>query len=569
MKAKVGNLRWFIVLLISVLLVLWGCDSKENNEMTNEFRQFLKEYEAKVIPLAKAYNLAYFNATISGKAKDYQKSADLEIQLTKIYTNRDDFAKLKKWKASGAITDPLLKRQLDLLYNAYLEHQIDEKKLEAMIKLQTEIERKFSTFRAEVNGKKLTDNEIEEILKTSTDSRELKAAWEASKEVGALVAPEVLRLVKMRNEAARELGFKNFHEMRLVVNEQDPEKIKLLFDELDDLTRSAFEKLKREEIDPALAKRYGIKPSQLMPWHYQNRFFQEAPKIYKVDLDQYYQNQDLVKLTRDFYDGIGLPIDDLIKHSDLYEKEGKYQHAYCTDIDREGDVRVVANVKPNMYWMNTLLHEFGHAVYDKFHDPKLPWTLREPAHIFTTEAIAMLFGRFAANPAWLKDMGLINPVEEERIAPDCFRIQRLEQLVFSRWAQVMYRFEKSMYENPDQDLNALWWELKEKYQLLKKPAGRNAPDWASKIHIATVPAYYHNYLMGELLASQLFYHISKDILHAQDLKEVSFVNRPEVGKYLIEYVFKPGKRYPWNEMIRRATGEYLTPSYFAKQFVGE
>lgn len=30
---------------------------------------------------------------------------------------------------------------------------------------------------------------------------------------------------------------------------------------------------------------------------------------------------------------------------------------------------------------------------------------------------------------------------------------RLQQLVFSRWAQVMYRFEKGMYENPDQDLN--------------------------------------------------------------------------------------------------------------------
>ena len=57
--------------------------------------------------------------------------------------------------------------------------------------------------------------------------------------------------------------------------------------------------------------------------------------------------------------------------------------------------------------------------------------------------------------------------------------------MFSRWCQVMLRFEKSMYENPDQDLNELWWDLEEKYQGIKRPEGRNEPDYASKIHIVT------------------------------------------------------------------------------------
>ena len=87
----------------------------------------------------------------------------------------------------------------------------------------------------------------------------------------------------------------------------------------------------------------------------------------------------------------------------------------------------------------------------------------------------------------------------------------LQMLVFSRWAQVMYRFEKSMYENPDQDLNNLWWEMVEKYQLVKKPEGRNMPDWATKIHIALYPCYYHNYLLGEMLASQLYSYITTNI----------------------------------------------------------
>jgi peptidyl-dipeptidase A len=73
--------------------------------------------------------------------------------------------------------------------------------------------------------------------------------------------------------------------------------------------------------------------------------------------------------------------------------------------------------------------------------------------------------------------------------------------------------------------------------------------------------------MGELLASQLFYYISDNILKNQDYSNVSFVNHPEVGKYLKEKVFMPGMLYKWNDMIERATGEKLTAKYYAKQFV--
>jgi peptidyl-dipeptidase A len=142
----------------------------------------------------------------------------------------------------------------------------------------------------------------------------------------------------------------------------------------------------------------------------------------------------------------------------------------------------------------------------------------------------------------------------------------MEQLVFSRWSQVMYRFEKGLYSNPDQDLNKLWWDLVEKYQMVKRPEGRNAPDWASKIHIATSPCYYHNYLLGEMLASQLYYYITEKILKSTDFKNQSFYGKPEVGKYLIDKIFKPGNKYYWNDMIEKATGEKLTAKYYAKQF---
>jgi peptidyl-dipeptidase A len=124
-----------------------------------------------------------------------------------------------------------------------------------------------------------------------------------------------------------------------------------------------------------------------------------------------------------------------------------------------------------------------------------------------------------------------------------------------------------MYENPHQDLNKLWWELAEKYQMLKKPAGRNEPDWATKTHIASSPCYYHNYHLGELLASQLYFYINKEVLKLPAGQKSSYFNQPEVGEYLIKAVFAPGAKYKWNDMIEKATGEKLTAKYYAMQFV--
>lgn len=127
--------------------------------------------------------------------------------------------------------------------------------------------------------------------------------------------------------------------------------------------------------------------------------------------------------------------------------------------------------------------------------------------------------------------------------------------------------ENTPYEDPEQDLNALWWNLVETYQLIRKPEDRNEPDWATKIHIALYPCYYHNYHLGELLASQLFYYITRNVLGSDDFRNQSFVNHPEIGKYLVEKVFMPGNRWYWNYMIEKATGEKLTAKYYAKQFV--
>jgi peptidyl-dipeptidase A len=191
--------------------------------------------------------------------------------------------------------------------------------------------------------------------------------------------------------------------------------------------------------------------------------------------------------------------------------------------------------------------------------------LRGESHILTTEGVAMMFERFSKDADWLQSMGM-RPEDPETFDQAGSKMLRDRLLIFSRWCQVMLRFEKAMYADPDQDLNELWWDLVEEYQGARRPGGRNAPDYASKIHIVSAPCYYHNYMMGQLFASQVHHTIARDVLGGVAPAKANYVGKRRVGEYMMEKVFAPGKTLPWDELTRHATGARLNPKAFAADF---
>jgi peptidyl-dipeptidase A len=560
-----------------VLFVLTACVSllawrpaivAASEEVTARARQFLQDHTKKLEPLEVAGAIAWWDANTSGKDEDFKKKIDAQNKIDAALSDKAAFTKVKELKdAAKDIDDPVLRRAIEVLYLAYLEKQVVPDLLKKMVELSNAVEKNFNSFRANVDAREMTDSQVRKVLKESIDTKQRKAVWEASKKVGEKVEKELKELVKLRNEAATKLGFKNYHALMLFLNEQDGENIVKLFDELDDLTREPF-KAAKEEIDAQLAKRYKTEVGALMPWHYHDPFFQETPSVFTADIDAPFKKADISKLCQNFYAGIGLPIDRVLANSDLYERPGKSPHAFCTDINRKGDVRVLANVVPNAYWAATMLHELGHSVYSTNTDnipASLPYVLRWEAHILTTEGVAMMFERLAKNAQFLErmEMGIKNLTAYDETAS---KMLRYHLLIFSRWCQVMLRFEKGMYENPDQDLNKLWWDLVEKYQMLKRPMGRNAPDYASKIHIVTSPVYYHNYMMGELFASQLHHAIAREVYAGADPSTVVYVNNRKVGEFMRKKVFQPGRTKSWDDLTEFATGEKLSAKAFAEDF---
>jgi peptidyl-dipeptidase A len=513
--------------------------------------------------------MAWWKANTTGRDEDFKEKEEAQNRIDEVLSNRDAFKEVKAIKDAGGIDDPVVARAIDVIYLAYLEKQVDPALLKKMTAKANAVEKAFNVFRARVDGRELSDSQVRHVLKTSHDSEQRRAVWEASKKVGEVVEADLKELVKLRNQAAVKLGFGNFHALQLYLNEQNGADLIELFDKLDELTREPF-RIAKAQIDRQLAKNVRIKVSELRPWHYHDPFFQDTPAVFAADLDGPYKamgDKGLLELCSRFYRSIGLPIDDVMAKSDLYERKGKSPHAFCTDIDRGGDnVRVLANIKPNEYWMATLLHEFGHSVYSSKNIPhRLPYVLRWESHILTTEGVAMLFEKFSKKRAWLKKMG-VEVAEPQVFEQTASKMLRYQLLIFSRWCQVMLRFEKSMYENPDQDLNKLWWDLVEKYQQVKRPDSRSQPDYASKIHIVTAPVYYHNYMMGQLFASQVHHAIARDVYQGADPRSVMFVGDKRVGEFMREKVFKPGRTLSWNRLTEHITGSKLGPDAFAKDF---
>jgi peptidyl-dipeptidase A len=130
----------------------------------------------------------------------------------------------------------------------------------------------------------------------------------------------------------------------------------------------------------------------------------------------------------------------------------------------------------------------------------------------------------------------------------------------------MLRFEKALYEDPEQDLNTLWWDLVEKYQGLHRPENRDAPDYASKIHLVVAPVYYHNYMLGQLFGCQVHRAIAREVLHDKDAPHAFYTDNPAVGEFMKVRVFDPGRTMKWNDLTRHATGEPLGAEAFAAEF---
>ena len=180
--------------------------------------------------------------------------------------------------------------------------------------------------------------------------------------------------------------------------------------------------------------------------------------------------------------------------------------------------------RPSEYWAGTMLHEFGHALYDTQVDPDLPWLLRS-MHPLTTEGVAMLFGRLVRDVEWL---GAVAGRRRRRCstssAPSSPSARRASLLdVRPLGARDDPLRARPLRRPRSRPRRAAGGASSSASSWSGGPTERTAPDWAAKIHVALAPVYYQNYLYGELVASQLQATLRE--------RAGGIVDRPEAGSH--------------------------------------
>src|SRR5207245_2589378 len=73
----------------------------------------------------------------------------------------------------------------------------------------------MNSFEFKLSGQKITANQIDDKLEKSTDLNERKAVWEASKESGPALKPNLVRLRDLRNGVAKEVKYPDYFSLQV------------------------------------------------------------------------------------------------------------------------------------------------------------------------------------------------------------------------------------------------------------------------------------------------------------------------------------------------------------------
>ncbi|HVO77076.1 MAG TPA: hypothetical protein VMT60_03740, partial [Candidatus Bathyarchaeia archaeon] len=74
----------FVVLALAIAGLVSFISCSKGIEM--QFKEFVKAHVAKLQPLEKESNLAYWKAALSGKEEDYKSYSEAQLKVEKLYT---------------------------------------------------------------------------------------------------------------------------------------------------------------------------------------------------------------------------------------------------------------------------------------------------------------------------------------------------------------------------------------------------------------------------------------------------------------------------------------------------
>lgn len=563
------------VVCACTLVMSAACSTKPLSE---EIAGFITDYDQE-------YQWLYYNwqkaewasntHIVEGDTTNAARTRKAHEAWTRFVGSVDNIEKIRGYLAQRDALPPIQVRALEkMLYEAAEGPQTIPDTVKRRIAAETEQTEKMYGFEFTVDRKPITPNEIDDDLRTDTDLPKRLAVWEASKEVGPVLKPGIVRLVKLRNETVQALGYPNFFDYQVSDYGMTSDE---MLDLCEGLVRDVWP-LYRELHTWAryeLAGRYGAPVPDMIPAHWlPNKYGQEWTALAEsgsVGLDDALADKSaewVCKQGEAFYESLGFkPLPERFwELSSLYPVPAdagykKNTHASAWHMDLDKDVRCLMSVEPNSYWYGTVHHELGHIYYYiSYSTPDVPLMLRRGANRAFHEGVGTMIELAAGQRRFLTDRGLLQDVGGESDQIGQLLGEALDHVVFIPWAiGVVTRFEHGLYTGeitPDH-YNEAWWKLVREYQGIVPPYPRDEEyaDALTKTHISDDPAQYYDYALAEALLFQLHLHVANEILK-EDPHDTDYYGSVETGDFL-RGIMDPGATKPWQEVLRSATGENL------------
>lgn len=428
-------------------------------------------------------------------------------------------------------------------------------------------------FEFQLNGKKITANEIDDRLDKSADLAERKAVWEASKAIGPVLKENLVTLRDLRNGVAREMKYPDYFSLEVAAyGMTTDEMLKMLEDWMATLRRLYLQLHTWAKYK--LAEKFHQPVPKKIPAHWiNNRWAQEWPGLVEAaNLDKYFEGRTpewIVRTAEQFYTGLGLPPlpQSFWDKSDLYpvppgEKRKKNTHASCWHVDLQRDIRSLQSIEPNARWFFTAHHELGHGHYFlAYSRPEVPYLLRLGAAPGFHEGVGELIALAASQVPYLQSRGVLprefHPDKTAFLLDDALT-RSIPFIYFS--CGTMSHWEADIYAHnlPPDQWNARWWKYVGDFQGIEPPSPRGEEfcDAASKTHINDTPAYYYNYAFATVFKFQLHDYIARHILH-QPPQSCNYADNKEVGAWL-NNILKKGATEDWRKVLKEATGEEIS-----------
>jgi peptidyl-dipeptidase A len=431
----------------------------------------------------------------------------------------------------------------------------------------------LNSFEFKLNGQKITANDIDNKLEKSGDLNERKAVWEASKESGPALKPNLVTLRDLRNGVAKEMKYPDYFSLEVAAYGMTTDEMLKMLEDWMATVRPLYLQL-HTWAKYKLAEKYHQPVPKKIPAHWiNNRWSQEWEGLVEAaKIDKYFEGRQpewIIKTAEQFYTGLGFsPLPESFwQKSDLYplppdSKRKKNTHASCWHIDLENDIRSLQSIEPNARWFFTAHHELGHGYYFKAYTrPEVPYLLRLGAAPGFHEGVGELIALASSQVPYLQSREIL-PVDfkadKTAFLLDDALARSIPFIYFS--CGVMPHWEADIYAKnlPPDQWNARWWKHVSDFQGVEPPSPRGEEfcDAATKTHINDTPAYYYNYAFATVFKFQLHDYIARKILH-QPPQSCNYADNKEVGAWL-NNILKKGGTEDWRKVLKEATGEDIS-----------